>query len=438
MSKQHYFARLLGALFLSLAVVGLDASHVGLPTWFGVLALVPLLLYHASLARQRTRSSAEIDSVYYFGFLITVSALAATAWEIGRSPDPKLSSVLFKFALGLLATGVAVIARLHLQSKEAGQISESPEEDAARAARRATELLDNLTAAVAQVGQLTATAISETSRVSIAAQEAVRDSAREAAGAFKTEVELATRGATESLAQVATVVTDPNFANARQQFIESLAVGSRATRSAATALQTMAESAGTVGQSMRGAAENTTSVASAARAASEQLGALAAPTGPLTAASENMARVASIAAAAADSARAAAEGAAILQSRMVASTGALDGFATAVTVTTPAVEHFGGSISLADAAVPQLSKSVNAVCEVAEQVAHIGPTTADAIKSLQRLAAELEGINGAVAATGSRAGREMESLAQALAALTNELTRIARVIVQQTRERVAV
>lgn len=81
--------------------------------------MLPLVLYHLAYLRPRAKeglSQAAIDSVYYFGFLITIGALAASAIKLSTSAQQaeNLTEIGFQFGLGLLATGYAVFARMHL------------------------------------------------------------------------------------------------------------------------------------------------------------------------------------------------------------------------------------------------------------------------------------------------------------------------------------
>lgn len=110
-------------LFL-ISLIGILASsrlqHIdGMMQWSGLIAgLAPLVFYHLALMRKRLLSPTEIDSVYYFGFLVTVITLVSTAISLGLSETtPNLRWILLQFGLGLVATGYALFARLHLLSK---------------------------------------------------------------------------------------------------------------------------------------------------------------------------------------------------------------------------------------------------------------------------------------------------------------------------------
>jgi hypothetical protein len=87
--------------------------------WIGLGAgLLPLVIYHFILLKKKTVSATEVDSIYYFGFLVTVVTLVATALSIGLEEGRlNVSTVLVQFALGLVATGYALFSRLHLLTK---------------------------------------------------------------------------------------------------------------------------------------------------------------------------------------------------------------------------------------------------------------------------------------------------------------------------------
>src|SRR5690349_5241898 len=111
---------MMGYIGVSLAVLVLVAFAEANSLW-GIGAVAPLVAYHVRLASLLKNGLADpngflVDSVYYFGFLITVFALAVTAFTIAVSSDsPNLiSTILQQFGAGLLATGYAVMARLHL------------------------------------------------------------------------------------------------------------------------------------------------------------------------------------------------------------------------------------------------------------------------------------------------------------------------------------
>jgi chromosome segregation ATPase len=111
---QAFFLALLSSLLL------LAATHVfSLPPLAALLGLIPLAAYHSFLWSAESLTQQEIDSVYYFGFLLTLATLGLSAFNLAESGDASndISSIGTQFALGLLATGYGLIARISLQSK---------------------------------------------------------------------------------------------------------------------------------------------------------------------------------------------------------------------------------------------------------------------------------------------------------------------------------
>ncbi len=118
-----------------------------------VFSLIPLISYHFSLNRKKTLTSNEVDSVYYFGFLVTVSTLVATAIAIALNKEskPNLSGIMLQFALGLVATGYALLARLHLLSKLQDNSEHTFIESSENIAKRVNDIASELSRAQNQI-----------------------------------------------------------------------------------------------------------------------------------------------------------------------------------------------------------------------------------------------------------------------------------------------
>lgn len=85
--------------------------------WVVVLSIVPLGVYHLYYLAFRHRNELDqsaVDSVYYLGFLITLGCVGTVALRL--TAQVEVATLLPQFALGLLATGYAVLARVHLQT----------------------------------------------------------------------------------------------------------------------------------------------------------------------------------------------------------------------------------------------------------------------------------------------------------------------------------
>jgi hypothetical protein len=101
----------------------LAAGSVGLHLpvgWVLIFELAPLVWYFSRLYKAGSDglSHSAIDSVYYFGFIITIMALAGSVfrvWLYGIEKD--ISGLIAQFGVGLLATGLALVFRLVLTAR---------------------------------------------------------------------------------------------------------------------------------------------------------------------------------------------------------------------------------------------------------------------------------------------------------------------------------
>src|SRR4051812_18321375 len=115
-----FFPALRNLALLSFAFL-IGATVLRQPPWIATLGgVAPLVWYHVGYLSPRARaglSQSAIDSVYYFGFLITIAALGVSAVSLAASGGKaSMDAVAYQFGLGLFATGYAVFARMHLTS----------------------------------------------------------------------------------------------------------------------------------------------------------------------------------------------------------------------------------------------------------------------------------------------------------------------------------
>jgi methyl-accepting chemotaxis protein len=108
------------ALILALAVFNTEAL-ISIDTFWiiPVVCCLPLFLYcfflWNKLSKQIALSQDAIDSVYYFGFLITIEILAICIFKVTQISDGlDIKAVALQFGAGLLATGIALFGRMVL------------------------------------------------------------------------------------------------------------------------------------------------------------------------------------------------------------------------------------------------------------------------------------------------------------------------------------
>jgi hypothetical protein len=241
-----YFPVLFRCIIASLVL--LAATHVWLgkieflPKWVAVFfGAAPLVYYHLGYLTARARkglSQAGIDSVYYFGFLVTVAALGISALSIANSQvnEDTLQAVVFQFGVGLFATGYAVLARMHLGSIAKENFEDGPDVILDRYIEKSRDLINNADLAalsfqhLAQKNLETSNALDElglklresTERQlnqSIAAANAVVSSS---AKLFEEQIKTTVALANDGLSQLKSLVTDVGFADERRQLVLSI------------------------------------------------------------------------------------------------------------------------------------------------------------------------------------------------------------------------
>lgn len=123
--------------------------------------LIPIVFYHYSLHQQRSSkerkihlTDAEIDSVYYFGFVITLLTLIAAVFTLGLASSGEIEpqTIGIQFGLGLFVTGYALIGRLHLQVTNESDLE--PEDAYATYVDRVNSLLGRVDLAYADLDDL--------------------------------------------------------------------------------------------------------------------------------------------------------------------------------------------------------------------------------------------------------------------------------------------
>jgi len=123
--------------------------------------LMPIVIYHYLLNKQRSSqelrshlTEAEIDSLYYFGFVITLLTLIAAVFTLGLSNtgEIELQTIGIQFGLGLFVTGYALVGRLHLQVTNESDLE--PEAAYANYVDRVNNLLGRVDLAYADLDEL--------------------------------------------------------------------------------------------------------------------------------------------------------------------------------------------------------------------------------------------------------------------------------------------
>ena len=143
---------LLAVAIASVIALTVANQHPGLIVLSG---LAPLILYHAKLYRANGAAGgvpqSTVDTVYYFGFIVTIAALAGAVLVIANNPEAltgteatkqgALQRVGMTFGLGLIATGYALSARIQLMIQSSHIDEETVAEQVARVEQEVSKTL---------------------------------------------------------------------------------------------------------------------------------------------------------------------------------------------------------------------------------------------------------------------------------------------------------
>lgn len=223
---ENYFKTLLVCVIAS--VVMLSASTAfKLSPWLVMMGgIVPLLYYHLLYLKplaQEGLSQAAIDSVYYFGFLVTVSALGISAISIAfDGASANLNTVIYQFGIGLFATGYAVVARMHLSSLSAALSEVNQEVLTKRYIKRSTDLINEIDMAASSLSEFSKSIMERTVEVTEAANAAAQRSMIDMAKSFEDEMKFSISLAREGLSEIRNLVHDTAFANERIELQQSI------------------------------------------------------------------------------------------------------------------------------------------------------------------------------------------------------------------------
>ncbi|WP_310387915.1 hypothetical protein [Roseateles sp.] len=223
---------------MAVAIAGLIAVAVlNLSPWFTLAAgALPLVHYHLRYLGPLAKaglSQAAIDSVYYFGFLITIVALGISAVSVAISgAAANVNTVVYQFGVGLFATGYAVVARMHLASLVSPVDAISSEAIMDRYVKRSLDLVDNVEAAVVRFSEFSQTVMTKTSEVTATASNSAEKSMLDVTRVFENEMKSTLASAREGLTEIKNMAADTSFVSARKELTESI----RATLEVSTEL----------------------------------------------------------------------------------------------------------------------------------------------------------------------------------------------------------
>jgi hypothetical protein len=201
----------------------------------------PLVYYHLFYLTPRARiglSQTAIDSVYYFGFLVTIAALGISAVTIATSGgSTDINAVVFQFGVGLFATGYAVLARIHLSSISSKGHAVSPEAILDSYIKRSMELIDNVETAVIRTAEFSKIVVSKTVEITDNSKAIAEKAMLDVARIFENEMKSTLTLTRESIIDIRGMVADTSFVTEREELARSIKATVEATTKVNLALE---------------------------------------------------------------------------------------------------------------------------------------------------------------------------------------------------------
>jgi hypothetical protein len=430
-----HFKWLLLAILASLGLIALDLFIPALPAVFAVMPVLPLVAYHLGYLSPRARSigSAEVDSVYYLGFLITVAALAATAIELALGRNEDLRPVLLKFGLGLLATGYAVVARMHLQSMSSTAEVVSPERAFDDYVKGSNELLLNLDAAVINLKALAENTLAANKAIVEGASRQFEKSVTSTAEAFDSELKSTMESAKQSVIAIRSLLADTTFETERKQFLDLLRQSAAASLDAKSAIEAFAEGARRGTESLGEVHASAVTLTSSAETLTGTLGRLNTEQSSLSGVAANVQAASEASAAAARSAESTSAAVFALSGKVQETTQAFEAASRSAGGTTQQLDALSQASQRLEQAVSTLTAAVATSERFAARIEHVGETLPTLAAHVQSLDGEFDALKGTLSTTAGRLEGDVQRSTRAVTLLADNLAKIAQNIIDQTR-----
>jgi hypothetical protein len=213
-----FFVSLMGVLGTSFL-----PHDQGFYQWAGLISgVTPLALYHFLLSREKLLSPAEIDSIYYFGFLVTVITLVTTAISIALDTKKlDIQWILLQFGLGLVATGYALFARLLLMSQASSEVEMDVVEASQKLVVSVTEVSDKFNQAGFEAAAFVDLFKETVNEIINTGQKRFEDSLKQSLNTYTKTIEESSQKALLNCGETITVATD-TFGTAISKVMEEM------------------------------------------------------------------------------------------------------------------------------------------------------------------------------------------------------------------------
>lgn len=375
---------MLRAMLVSALLISLTLFKV-LPLVLFVIALLPMGWYHFMYLEPKARTgeltSIEIDSVYYYGFLVTILALAVSALTLGIHGigDDSMLLVGAQFGLGLIATGYAVAARMHLLTVLTNFDAGDSDKVLDAYVVRSRELISNMELASTSFMSFAQTLQENSNSAAADAQRRLERVVTETTKGFGAGVESTLNAAKESIEELRELVNDAAFGSERQELKKSVQGSLAAVTKLNIALEQMATLSGTSASAASDLTASFSQINERAGLMAERLDGLTNDTGTLV----------------------------LFQQRLHSS-----------------AERIGQSVGEFELAAQELGKIADGAEQVGQQLSALKSAVGGTVKSMQPLGPASERI-ASIAGSFGAVDTSLQAITQTSGALGDDLNRMA-------------
>lgn len=289
--NEQYFPKLIKLLGVSTAIFILSLAPAA-PPYLSILGIGPLIYYHLKILAPATReglSATGIDSVYYFGFLITVVALAISAIHIaGSAEQTSISTVVFHFGLGLFATGYAVFARMHLNSLAPSVGAFTEEQVMDRYVQRSAQLIEHIETSTAKLSTFATEIIARTAATAETIQQTAEQNMRRTSEIFANDISEILDDVHAAMNDIQQLLTDPSAQAARVRFATELRETYQASSQLSASMGELAKRTAEESQQRADTVSATKNLALHLQDFSRKVQALGAADGPIAASAQTL------------------------------------------------------------------------------------------------------------------------------------------------------
>lgn len=435
---KSYFGVLCACIAVSVFVLALGHFDPTWPIWIhGVLmagALAPLAFYHVGflwLGDGRKGGPGAIDSVYYYGFLLTVGALALSAMDLALQRGDT-NVVLFNFGLGLAATGYAVLARLHLLSMA------DAEEDAVAAPLSYTErsgaLLNDLELATVRIREFSETVQREIVATHRSALAEADKRLLDTASSLDDQLKVSFGSATGALNDVRNLVREVSFEAERVDLKTAVADAVKSTKKLGVSIAELADQTKTSAEAAKHSGDSLAQLRDSVSRLSESIETLGGPQGSLVSASQSLTLAAASSERATQATNKSFEALNGLASELADVSGAIGKMRQFADATSGHFAQMSVAAGQAEQALSQLAQVSGSGRSVANGLTEASEALPQLAERSRALATSLASLKESLVASADALERDVATSSKASSMLVDSLLKVATTVVDGTRE----